>query len=158
MLGHAYILGLVDGQRAVGTKRGGKRIGEYFDDKRQSPRPSGQPTLICRRDRALAITEHGQETLLIFQHGQLPVRLDDHENINTRRKLMLRQPPCLTHATADGISFHCGATFFCNRYGHSGGPGICPPQDAGHQRFVPPTVARFIYHINKFFPGKATRF
>ena len=28
-----YILALADGQRAVGTKRGGKRIDEYFDDK-----------------------------------------------------------------------------------------------------------------------------
>jgi|GEM_PF-6727700 len=41
VLCHAYKLGLADGQRAVGTKRGGKRIDEYFDDKRQSPRPSG---------------------------------------------------------------------------------------------------------------------
>ena len=41
VLCHAYKLGLADGQRAVGAKRGGKRIDEYFDDKRQSPRPSG---------------------------------------------------------------------------------------------------------------------
>jgi len=40
MLCHAYKLGLADGQKAVGAKRGGKRIDEYFDDKRQSPRSS----------------------------------------------------------------------------------------------------------------------
>ena len=92
VLCHAYKLGLTEGQAVVGAKRGGKCIGIYIDDERQSSRPPGprpaglaatapsaasprfkgstdpvftaasciwsvcrQSTLICRRDRALAI-------------------------------------------------------------------------------------------------------
>ena len=92
VLCHAYKLGLTEGQEVVGAKRGGKCIGIYIDDERQSSRPPGprpaglaanapsaasprfkgstdpvftaasciwsvcrQSTLICRRDRALAL-------------------------------------------------------------------------------------------------------
>ena len=41
VLCHAYKLGLTEGQEVVGAKRGGKCIGIYIDDERQSSRPPG---------------------------------------------------------------------------------------------------------------------
>ena len=41
VLCHAYKLGLTEGQGGVGAKRGGKCMGTYIDDERQSPRPPG---------------------------------------------------------------------------------------------------------------------
>lgn len=104
------------------------------------------------------MTQHCQKAMLIFLHRQVPVWLDHHKNINTRRKFMLLEPPRLAHAAADGISFHGGTAFFGDGYGHTGRPGISSPQHAGHQRLVPPAVAGFIYGVNKFFSGKSMRF
>ena len=39
VLCHAYKLGLTEGQGVVGAKRGGKCMGTYIDDERQSSRP-----------------------------------------------------------------------------------------------------------------------
>ncbi len=41
VLCHAYKLGLTEGQEVVGAQRGGKCIGIYIDDERQSSRPPG---------------------------------------------------------------------------------------------------------------------
>ncbi len=41
VLCHAYKLGLTESQEVVGAKRGGKCIGIYIDDERQSSRPPG---------------------------------------------------------------------------------------------------------------------
>ena len=41
MLCHAYKLGLTEGQGVVGAKQGGKCMGTYIDDERQSSRPPG---------------------------------------------------------------------------------------------------------------------
>ena len=101
VLCHAYKLGLTEGQEVVGAKRGGKCIGIYIDDERQSSRPPGpRPAGLAANAPSAASPRFKGSMDPVFTAASCIWSVCRQSTLICRRDRALEVPPALRYTGA----------------------------------------------------------